>query len=132
MQNVVIIALILLVLFVYQYYPSIFMRGEGFSNIVDKLVDKLVDRPSTAADHVMKILRNAHGSEPPGFTSFPGNVQAYLTGTTPRHINPVPNGDPQSVRAMGNELKIQPKELNSYDGPDLFGSDISRHSLEIS
>ncbi len=108
------------------------MRSEGFSNIVDNLMDKLVDRPSATGDSVMKILRNAHGSEPPGFTSFPGNVQAYLTGTTPRHINPVPWGDPQSVRAMGNELKIQPKELNSYDGPDLFGPDISRHSLEIS
>jgi len=124
MQNAVLIALILLVFFVYQYYPS-FMRGEGFSNIVDKLVHKLMDRPDTPADHYMKIWRNAHGSEPPGFTSFPGNIQAYLTGTTPYHINPVPWGDPQSIRAMGNELKIQPKELHSY-GPDLFESDSSR------
>jgi hypothetical protein len=128
MQNAVIVALILLVFFVYQYYPS-FMKGEGFSNIVDTLVDKLY-KPATQADHYMKILRNAHGSEPPGFTSFPGKVQAYLTGTTPYHINPVPWGDPQSIRAMGNELKIQPKELDSY-GPDLFGPDISRHSLEL-
>lgn len=122
MQNAVLIALILLVLFAYQYYPF-FMKGEGFSNIVDKLVDKLVDRPSsTPAEQLMITLRNAHGSEPAGFTSFPGKVQAYLTGTTPYHINPVPWGDPQSVRAMGNELKIQPKEVHSY-GPDLFGSD---------
>jgi hypothetical protein len=125
MRNAVLIALILLVLFVYQYHPSFFMRGEGFSNIVDNLMDKLVVKPDTPADHYMKIWRNAHGSEPPGFTSFPGNIQTYLTGTTPYHINPVPWGDPQSVRAMGNELKIQPKELNSY-GPDLFGPDISR------
>jgi hypothetical protein len=125
MRNAVLIALILLVLFVYQYHPSFFMRGEGFSNIVDNLMDKLVVKPDTPADHYMKIWRNAHGSEPAGFTSFPGKIQAYLTGTTPYHINPVPWGDPQSVRAMGNELKIQPKELDSY-GPDLFGPDISR------
>jgi hypothetical protein len=126
MRNAVLIALILLALFVYQYYPSFFMRGEGFSNIIDNLMDKLVDKPSvTQADQLMIKLRNAHGSEPPGFTSFPGKIQAYLTGTTPYHINPVPWGDPQSIGAMGNELKIQPKELHSY-GPDLFGSDSSR------
>ena len=130
MQNAVLIALILLVLFAYQYYPF-FMRGEGFSNIVDKLVDNLIDRPSTIqAEQLMIKLRNAHGSEPPGFTSFPGKIQAYLSGTTPYHINPVPWGDPQSVRAMGNELKIQPKELDSY-GPALFEPDSSRHSLEL-
>ncbi len=125
MRNAVLIALILLVLFTYQYYPF-FMRGEGFSNIVDKLVDNLMDNPTdTPAVHYMKIWRNAHGSKPAGFTSFPGKIQAYLTGTTPYHINPVPWGDPQSVRAMGNELKIQPKELDSY-GPALFEPDISR------
>jgi len=126
MRNAVLIALILLVLFVYQYHPSFFMRGEGFSNIVDNLMDKLVVKPSTTpADQLMIKLREAHGAEPPGFTSFPGKIQTYLTGTTPYHINPVPWGDPQSVRAMGNELKIQPKELDSY-GPALFEPDISR------
>ncbi len=130
MRNAVLIALILLVLFAYQYYPF-FMRSEGFSNIVDKLVDKLVVKPSsTSADQLMIQLRNAHGSEPAGFTSFPGKIQAYLTGTTPYHINPVPWGDPQSVRAMGNELKIQPKELDSY-GPALFEPDSRRHSLKL-
>jgi hypothetical protein len=124
MLSAIIIVLVLLFV-VYQYNPSFFrfMKREGFATL-DK-EDK--DTSNTPADGVMKILRNAHGSEAAGQMAFPGKPLADITNSNP-HNNPVPNGDPQSKQAAGNELKIQPgssegfADLSSYEGPASFGS----------
>ncbi len=125
MLSAIIIVLVLLIFVIYQYNPSFFrfMRSEGFATLNKE--DK--DTSDTPADGVMKILRNAHGSEAAGQMAFPGKPLANITNSNP-HNNPVPNGDPQSKQAAGNELKIQPgssegfADLSSYEGPASFGS----------
>jgi len=121
------IIIVLVILFVvYQYNPSFFrfMRREGFATLDKDDKDTFANTP---ADGVMKILRNAHGSEEAGQMAFPGKPLAHITNSNP-HNNPVPNGDPQSKQAAGNELKIQPgssegfADLSSYEGPASFGS----------
>ena len=128
MLSAIIIVLVLLFM-AYQYNPSFFrfMRREGFATL-DKDKDTPSNTPSnTPADGVMKILRNAHGSEAAGQMAFPGKPLAHITNSNP-HNNPVPNGDPQSIQAAGNELKIQPgssegfADLSSYEGPASFGA----------
>ncbi len=122
MLSAIIIVLVLLFV-VYQYNPSFFrfMRREGFAALGK---DTFANTP---ADGVMKILRNAHGSEEAGQMAFPGKPLAHITNSNP-HNNPVPNGDPQSNQAAGNELKIQPgssegfADLSSYEGPASFGA----------
>jgi hypothetical protein len=130
MQSVVFIVLILLLFAVYQYNPSFFrfMRSEGFATVnKDNKDNKDTFAGATPADDVMKILRNAHGSEAAGQMAFPGKPLADITNSNP-HNNPVPNGDPQSKQAAGNELKIQPgssegfADLSSYEGPASFGA----------
>jgi hypothetical protein len=125
MLSAIIIVLVLLIFVIYQYNPSFFrfMRSEGFATLNKD--DK--DTSDTPADGVMKVLRNAHGSEAAGQMAFPGKPLANITNSNP-HNNPVPNGDPQSKQAAGNELKIQPgssegfADLSSYEGPASFGS----------
>ena len=125
MLSAIIIVLVLLFV-VYQYNPSFFrfMRREGFATLDKDDKDTFANTP---ADGVMKILRNAHGSEAAGQMAFPGKPLADITNSNP-HNNPVPNGDPQSKQAAGNELKIQPgssegfADLSSYEGPASFGS----------
>jgi len=125
MQREVFIALgfIIVVFVVCQYGPPLFricrfmQRGEGFESALSLEM----------GNRNMITMENAHGSEPAGFTSFPGNVQANLTNSNP-HNNPVQNGDPQSKKAAGNELKVQPSsegfaDLRSQtEGPAAFGS----------
>ena len=126
MLSAIIIVMVLLFV-VYQYNPSFFrfMRREGFATLDKDDKDTFAD--ATPADGVMKILRNAHGSEAAGQMAFPGKPLAHITNSNP-HNNPVPNGDPQSNQAAGNELKIQPgssegfADLSSYEGPASFGS----------
>ena len=102
------------------------MRREGFATLDKEDKDTFADG-ATPADGVMKILRNAHGSEAAGQMAFPGKPLAHITNSNP-HNNPVPNGDPQSKQAAGNELKIQPgssegfADLSSYEGPASFGA----------
>ena len=134
MQNAIVIALILfIVIFViYQYYPSFFYflnRKEGFAgfthyNISAKPFVSAAKTSKEKFTDMMGTMGNAHGSEPAGFTSFPGEVQENLTNSNP-HNNPVRNGDPQSNKAAGNELKVQPPgqassegfaDLSSYEG----------------
>ena len=125
MLSAIIIVLVLLFV-VYQYNPSFFrfMRREGFATLDKGDKDTFANTP---ADGVMKILRNAHGSEAAGQMAFPGKPLENITNSNP-HNNPVPNGDPQSKQAAGNELKIQPgssegfADLSSYEGPATFGS----------
>lgn len=127
MLGAIIIVLVLLFI-VYQYNPSFFrfMKREGFATLDKDDKDTFADG-ATPADGVMKILRNAHGSEAAGQMAFPGKPLANITNSNP-HNNPVPNGDPQSKQAASNELKIQPgssegfADLSSYEGPASFGS----------
>jgi hypothetical protein len=128
MLSAIVIVLVLLLFVAYQYNPSFFhfMRREGFATLDKEDKDTFADTP---ADGVMKILRNAHGSEEAGQMAFPGKPLADITNSNP-HTNPVPNGDPQSKQAYRNELKEQPSmpseegfaNLSSYEGPASFGA----------
>ncbi len=139
MQTAIVIVLVLLLFAVYQYNPSIFSfmrRGEGFADATQAdMMKKMMDVMSTLG------MANAHGSEQAGQMAFPGAPLANITNSNP-HNNPVPNGDPQSKQAAGNELKVQPPsqgqpqgqpqappaskegfaDLSSYEGPASFGS----------
>lgn len=121
MQNVVLIALVLVIVIfaVYQYKPSVFRFG--------RRADGFADAPKKAAEKFQDIMENAHGNQNSAHGSFPGNVQHDLTMSN-SHINAVPSGDPQSQEAFGNQLKEQPKkkegfaDLTSYEGPANFGA----------
>lgn len=121
MQNVVLIALVLVIVIfaVYQYNPSLFrfMRRDGFENM-EKSADSFVD------------MERSHGfmETREGYES-PGNATEMLNKLAAT-VNPVPSGDPQSAGTMGNELKKQPEDkkkegfadLSSYEGPANFGA----------
>ena len=124
MQNVVLIALVLVIVIfaVYQYNPSVFRfmrRGDGFADMNGK--DKDVFAKLIAG------MGDAHDDQNSAHGSFPGNTQAAITNSNPNN-NPVSNGDPQSSSTYGNNLKNQPEkkegfaDLSSYEGPANFGA----------
>ncbi len=121
MKNVVLIALVVLVILfvVYQYDPTFFgLLGarEGFADVMN-------------ADGA-KPSGNAHGAAPPGNGASSGPATQALNGKKGNsNVNAVPSGDPQSKKAAGNDLKVQPKaaaegfaDLNAYEGPASFGA----------
>ena len=120
MQNVVLIALVLVIVIfaVYQYNPSVFRfmrRSEGFEEMKKGPMEQ--------------SMASAHGDQPANHGNSPGSVTEMITKFA-ETINPVPPGDKQSMGTMGNELKNQPSEkkkegfadLSSYEGPANFGA----------
>ena len=122
MQNVVLIALVLVIVIfaVYQYNPSLFrfMRRDGFADMMDKKKGPME-----------QSMASAHGDQGAAHGTFPGAAQAAITNSNPNN-NPVSNGDPQSGGAFGNSLKTQPDapskqgfaDLSSFEGPANFGA----------
>jgi hypothetical protein len=121
MQNVVLIALVLVIVIfaVYQYNPSLFrfMRRDGFADMMDKKKGPME-----------QSMASAHGDQGAAHGTFPGAAQAAITNSNPNN-NPVSNGDPQSEQAYGNGLKTQPEkkkegfaDLSSFEGPANFGA----------
>ena len=121
MQNVVLIALVLVIVIfaVYQYNPSLFrfMRRDGFADMMDKKKGPME-----------QSMASAHGDQGAAHGTFPGAAQAAITNSNPNN-NPVSNGDPQSAGTMGQALREQPEkkkegfaDLSSFEGPANFGA----------
>jgi hypothetical protein len=123
MQNVVLIALVLVIVIfaVYQYNPSVFrfMRRDGFADMKD---DK--------KGPMEQDMASAHGNKMPGQTDADGKTQ-QVTNSTAGFVNPVAPGDPQSADTAATPYTTQPAEkrssqgfadLSSFEGPANFGA----------
>lgn len=122
MQNVVLIALVLVIGIVaaYQYKPSLFrfMSRDGFADMMDKKKGPME-----------QSMASAHGNEMAGQMSADGKTQQMMNSNA-SSVNPVAPGDPQSGGAFGNSLKTQPDapskqgfaDLSSFEGPANFGA----------
>ena len=131
MQNVVLIALVLVIVIfaVYQYNPSVFrfMRRDGF---VGNMMD---DKKKDDNNMVMggQPMGNPPSAEPAGKNQSPGGPQEMQNSSTPP-TNPVkPSDMSQSGGTMGFEdLKTQPSapstqgfaDLSTFEGPANFGA----------
>jgi hypothetical protein len=137
MQNVVLIALVLVIVIfaVYQYNPSLFRfmsRADGFT---DRNISDSTEMMNPSNNSMQGGLEQSHGfmETREGYES-PGGVTELLN-TLVKTVNPVPPGDMQSAGTMGNDLKNQPPkkpeekkssqgfaDLSSYEGPANFGA----------
>ena len=122
MQNVVLIALVLVIVIfaVYQYNPSVFRfmsRSEGFEEMKKGPMEQPMANPTSA--------------QPPGPGASPGIATEVLNKLNAAMSVGGAGGDPQSKGTMGFEdLKQQPEEkkkegyadLSSYEGPANFGA----------
>jgi len=126
MQNVVLIALVLVIVIfaVYQYNPSVFRfmsRSEGFEVMKEKEKDDKVTGGQ---------MGNPPSAEPAGKNQSPGSVTEMLNKAVASMSAGGAGGDPQSKGTMGNDLKKQPSapstqgfaDLSSYEGPANFGA----------
>jgi hypothetical protein len=124
MQNVVLIALVLVIVIfaVYQYNPSVFrfMRRDGFANMMGN--DKKGPMGQPMAD--------AHGAEQAGQFSADGFAEMEQNGGA-LSVNPVPPGNPQSADTAATPYTTQPAEkkkadgfadLSTFEGPANFGA----------
>ena len=116
MQNVVLIALVLLIVVfvVYQYNPSVFrfMRlGEGFADAID----------AKNAENDKKAMAITSAAQAAGFTNPDEKKNAPAQGFTDhekKKENPA-----QAAQGFMNEKKKEPfADLSSYEGPASFGS----------
>ena len=128
MQNVVLIALVLVIVIfaVYQYNPSVFrfMRRDGFVGMMD-------DKKKDDNNKVMggQPMGNPPSAEPAGMNASPGGPQEMQNSSTPP-TNPVkPDMMSQGAGTMGQDLRQQPKkagegfaDLSSFEGPANFGA----------
>jgi len=125
MQNVVLIALVLVIVIfaVYQYNPSVFRfmsRSEGFETVADN-----------GSKPMGQDMANATSIQPPGPGASGGSVTEMLNKAVASMSEGGTGGDPQSAGTMGQkEYKEQPKEnssqgfadLSSFEGPANFGA----------
>jgi len=124
MQNVVLIALVLVIVIfaVYQYNPSVFrfMRRDGFANMMGN--DKKGPMGQPMAD--------AHGAEQAGQFSADGFAEQQQNAGA-LSVNPVPPVNPQSADTAATPYTTQPAEkkkadgfadLSSFEGPANFGA----------